>query len=200
MAERTLKQEKEAFVANLPGGPISEINSVTVVALVFSIVCFLALLLMIQSAYALWAALQTRTRAADVRRYGFAAFILDVALNSFGLLFSITTYSSHSILLNLLLLTPTVYFYFQPPYTPTVGEKTRAAKANGTKSPKEGNIASIANHNPWVTAYRGGMMVITCLAILAVDFKVFPRRFAKAETWGTSLVASSHEWTDGRWI
>lgn len=39
-----------------------------------------------------------------------------------------------------------------------------------------------------VDAYRAGLMLLTCAAILGVDFAVFPRRLAKSETYGTGLM------------
>ena len=42
--------------------------------------------------------------------------------------------------------------------------------------------------SPVLTVYRTYLMVLTVLCILAVDFPVFPRAFAKCESWGTSLM------------
>ncbi|XP_038680141.1 uncharacterized protein At4g17910 isoform X2 [Tripterygium wilfordii] len=60
-----------------------------------------------------------------------------------------------------------------------------AAKRRYFSSHKEvGSIPLREN----VSAYRVSMVIVTCLCILAVDFRIFPRRYAKTETYGTSLM------------
>ena len=43
-------------------------------------------------------------------------------------------------------------------------------------------------HHSFISSFRSGMMLLTCISILAVDFSVFPRRHAKTENSGISLV------------
>ncbi|MCO5572119.1 hypothetical protein L7F22_025870 [Adiantum nelumboides] len=40
----------------------------------------------------------------------------------------------------------------------------------------------------FLSSYRFVVMLLTCLSILAVDFNIFPRRYAKTETYGTGLM------------
>lgn len=40
----------------------------------------------------------------------------------------------------------------------------------------------------YITLFRGFLQLLTIVAILAVDFKVFPRKFAKTHDFGFSLV------------
>jgi glucosaminylphosphatidylinositol acyltransferase len=73
--------------------------------------------------------------------------------------------------------------------------RTRSATASATKRhARDGSDAEkheIASEVGWVAAmtlYRASLMVLTLIAILAVDFRAFPRRFAKTETAGHSLM------------
>ncbi|KAA0053032.1 GPI-anchored wall transfer protein isoform 4 [Cucumis melo var. makuwa] len=61
-----------------------------------------------------------------------------------------------------------------------------AAKGMLNHSPtwEAGNQSLRAN----ISSFRVVVMITTCLCILAVDFRIFPRRYAKTETYGTSLM------------
>ncbi|KAK7531169.1 GWT1-domain-containing protein [Phyllosticta citricarpa] len=162
------KAAKEAFVANLTGGTVWEINTVTFVA---------------PAAVLLWSVLQARQ--SFFNPYTVAAAVTDVLLNCIAILLATTLYSDSPWLLNALLISHAVFVSFAsaPPSTHSHVRAPSSSRADA-HTPARDPLPL----KPFVTAWRGAMMVITCVAILAVDFKIFPRRFAKVENWGTSLM------------
>ena len=111
--------------------------------------------------------------------------LADFLLNVMCLLSAITIYSSKPILLNSLLILPAIVLFILPGTSKPL--KQAAKPIQSSNDSKDEKLEPLPMR-PFITAYRGGMIIITCLAILAIDFRVFPRRFAKVETWGTSLM------------
>ncbi|KAJ3397540.1 Glucosaminyl phosphatidylinositol (GlcN-PI) nositol acylation protein [Chytriomyces hyalinus] len=54
--------------------------------------------------------------------------------------------------------------------------------------PSSPTPSSALNFRPFSLVFRSYLQLVTVIAILAVDFHVFPRRFAKTETFGYSLM------------
>jgi phosphatidylinositol glycan class W len=117
--------------------------------------------------------------------YNIPAFLVDFLLNCGVTLFATTIYSSTPWVLNALLLLPAVIIYILEKPAPMKRDGPRALKKDDDAKDMELDPLPV---KPFITNYRGAMMVITCVAILAVDFRIFPRRFAKVENWGTSLM------------
>lgn len=136
----------------------------------------------------MWSALQSRQ--SFFRPYTIFGFIVDYFLNVGAILLAITLYSDTPILLIVLLLAPALLVYAFPPGLVARRKKPKipptAQSSTKTKGPAAG--LDVLSTKPFLTVFRGSMLVITCLAILAVDFRIFPRRFGKVETWGTSLM------------
>lgn len=112
------------------------------------------------------------------------SFLIDFLLNCGATLCATTIYSSSPWALNLLLLLPSVILYVLERPAPTKDVRRPHKKDDDLRDAKPDPLPV----KPFITNYRGAMMVITCIAILAVDFRIFPRRFAKVENWGTSLM------------
>jgi phosphatidylinositol glycan class W len=113
-----------------------------------------------------------------------AACLVDFLLNCAATLCATTVYSSSPWALNFLLLLPAIgLLVLEQPAT----GKRDAPRPPKKEKPAETKLDALPV-KPFITHYRGAMMVMTCIAILAVDFPVFPRRFAKVENWGTSLM------------
>ncbi len=74
---------------------------------------------------------------------------------------------------------------------PALGLSLFSRRESGTSLPSNGSERATANAKaplPFLTTYRAHMLLMTILAILAVDFPVFPRSLAKCESFGVSLV------------
>ncbi|RAL16686.1 putative GPI anchor biosynthesis protein Gwt1 [Aspergillus homomorphus CBS 101889] len=169
------KARKEAFVSNLAGGSILEIYAVTLVA---------------PAAVLLWSALQSRL--SFFSPYNPAALVTDFLLNVLAILFATTVYSVAPWTLNALLVAPALLLLLLKNSRPQRPQRTQQRAKPSPKASLSRKNDSESDQSlpilPFLTTYRSCMMVITCVAILAVDFRVFPRRFAKVENWGTSLM------------
>jgi phosphatidylinositol glycan class W len=166
MKEDSYKLRHEEFVTGLTGGSISEVYQVTFIAV---------------SAYITWCVLQTRFQLFVPHTcWTLTSLIADLALNWLAPLASITLYSSSPLLLNALILAPATAMGLL--YKPNLAQSAPPTPRRSYE------VSEYLPKRSFLTNYRGVMMILTCLSILAVDFRIFPRRFAKVETWGTSLM------------
>lgn len=154
----SLKDQKQQFVSDLLGGSLKEIYLIVGVSI---------------------ASLFTFKILAQVlgnNNNGVLYIIHDLYFNVFLLVCSVTIYSNNILFMYKALGAASLLLFIVSLFV--------VKKTPKTQKPN----VELLTPKSFVTAYRSHMLILTNIAILAVDFHVFPRRFAKVETWGTSIM------------
>lgn len=161
---------KESFYQNHSGGSVLEINLITATILTGH----LLYLTLIKCGL-------IRSRL-DKFSWGFVCYV-------FNILLATTAYSNHHRSLLFMYCTPTVGLRVVAHLFPDV-LKSRAPAENQELKSRHEDTTKLGKQQRvgFLSVYRATMMITTIISILAVDLPIFPRRFAKSETWGTSLM------------
>jgi phosphatidylinositol glycan class W len=179
------KSSKESFVSGMTGSTVLHINLISFVAL---------------SSIALHSSI--RSRFPPLKSF---QFLIEWVLLVVPLLLSMTLFADRPIILSTALLLPTtlIYFLFPPHESGTPLPSGGSVSPHTSPTPlrtasfrddDSGGQSAVPSDEPESTrlaalsTYRAHMMLMTILAILAVDFPVFPRTLAKCETYGVSLM------------
>ncbi|KAL5478431.1 GWT1_3 [Sanghuangporus weigelae] len=169
------KSSKEAFVSGATGSTVTHVNFISAVAL-----CSIAL----------YAAVRSRLSSLNQSN-----LVLEWTILVLPLLLSMTLFAEMPLLLcTMLLILTAILFslpwkdYDEPPLSPSVSRTSSFSGQSTNTSPPPSNSRIIISQLPSLTVYRAHMLLMTFLAILAVDFPVFPRSLAKCETFGVSLM------------
>ncbi|OGM48710.1 hypothetical protein ABOM_002052 [Aspergillus bombycis] len=156
------RARKEAFVSDLSGGNLKEVSNVLLAPL---------------TAILLWTTL--RTRCSFLLRLRAVSVTVEFLLTVWVPLGALTVWYPFVPALNIALVLCSALLLLS--LKPSVG-----GRQTSTSSSKEG--AGRQQHYLFISHHRGALMMLACLAILAVDFQVFPRSLAKAENWGISVM------------
>jgi phosphatidylinositol glycan class W len=171
--EATYKKEKEDFVSNLSGSSLEEILLVILVVPVTT--------LFQRSLMKRFESLRVENRSTLFQ------FMFDYITTIVPIVVS-CTFTYATFVMYFFMLGSTIFNFATAKRAKT--PKSTASHHVPAESKDDKDRLKLLNSpkKPYLNTYRSGMMILTCIAILAVDFRIFPRAYAKTETYGISLM------------